>query len=167
MAPPISYMLDGRQYITVLSGMATSLAAYGTPANKYNTDYRHQARRVLTFVLDGTGQLPPRAPFEMHPVDDPNYASDDDQIKRGATVYRRCASCHGVAAIAGGNAPDLRMTGIPVSADAFAAIVQGGASANAGMPKFDDLSDQQISDVREYLRAQAARWRAADSAVRK
>jgi quinohemoprotein ethanol dehydrogenase len=47
-----------------------------------------------------------------------------------------------------------------VTAEAFGQVVQGGALLPAGMPRFDDLSDADIADVRQYLRSRAAAWRA-------
>src|SRR6185369_668519 len=57
IAPSITYMAGGRQYVTVLTGMGTSGAAFGALL-PVSVDYRTQARRVLTFVLDGQASLP-------------------------------------------------------------------------------------------------------------
>jgi outer membrane protein assembly factor BamB len=53
MAPPISYQVDGRQYVTVMSGSGTSLVLLGAYLQKYGISYRDQKRRVLTFALGG------------------------------------------------------------------------------------------------------------------
>ena len=44
---------------------------------------------------------------------------------------------------------------MPLSEPAFLAVVRHGALLANGMPKYDDLSDQQLTDLRQYLRAQA------------
>jgi quinohemoprotein ethanol dehydrogenase len=49
----------------------------------------------------------------------------------------------------------LRASPIPLNADAFKAIVQGGALEPRGMPKFDDLSDQDLAALRQYIRERA------------
>jgi quinohemoprotein ethanol dehydrogenase len=159
MAPPISYSVDGRQYVTVLSGMGTSLAVFATPANKYDTDYRTQKRRVLTFALGGSKKLPSHTATKLVPPPDPQFQPNPERARRGAAVYRQCTSCHGMGAIAGGNAPDLRASAITYSAEAFREVVEGGALVPAGMPQFSELTAAQIEDARHYVRAEAARWR--------
>lgn len=161
MAPPISYTVKGRQYITVLSGMGTSLSVFASPAEQYNTDYRSQSRRVLTFALDGNKTLPPLSYAAPTPPEDPGFVADQQSVKAGAAVFRRCASCHGMRAVAGGNAPDLRASHVTYSAEAFRDVVRNGALVPAGMPQFPELTDQQLADLRTYLRAEAARWRQA------
>jgi quinohemoprotein ethanol dehydrogenase len=64
-------------------------------------------------------------------------------------------TCHGVGAISGGAAPDLRASPIPLEANAFKAVVSGGGLLSRGMPKFDELSDDQLLSIRHYIRAQA------------
>ncbi|HRQ66088.1 MAG TPA: PQQ-dependent dehydrogenase, methanol/ethanol family, partial [Xanthomonadaceae bacterium] len=55
MAQPISYAVDGVQYVTVLSGWRTS----GPSGAAHDWDYYAQRRRALTFRLDGAATLPP------------------------------------------------------------------------------------------------------------
>ncbi|MCB2076733.1 MAG: PQQ-dependent dehydrogenase, methanol/ethanol family [Novosphingobium sp.] len=159
MAPPISYAIDGRQYVTVLSGMGTSLAVFASPAEKFNSDYRTQRRRVLTFALDRHGKLPAPVAHKLELPDDACLITDEAQAARGATVFRRCASCHGMGAVAGGNAPDLRASPITYSAVAFRNVVKNGPLRQAGMPGFSELGDDQVEDLRAYLRVAAARLR--------
>lgn len=159
MAPPISYSVAGRQYVTVLTGMSTSLSVFATPASRYNTDYRTQPRRVLTFAIGGRAKLPRFVRQPLVAADDPEFLADVAQAQRGAAIYRRCTSCHGLGAEAGGNAPDLRTSAIPVSAGAFDEVVRGGALVSLGMPRFDELSDDQLADLRQFLRSQAAKLR--------
>ena len=52
IAPPISYSVGGRQYVTVLSGNDTSGSAFAVLYQQYGIDYRSQKRRVLTFALN-------------------------------------------------------------------------------------------------------------------
>jgi len=61
MGPPITYQLDGKQYITLMGGTGIVIprdaaqAATAAPSNTTNT----VKPKVLTFVLDGKAQLPP------------------------------------------------------------------------------------------------------------
>jgi quinohemoprotein ethanol dehydrogenase len=157
IAPPISYSVGRRQYVTVLSGNDTSGAAFGLLYKQYGIEYRSQKRRVLTFMLDGTATLPPTpAAASFAPVADSDFRADGASAKRGEKVYAQyCAVCHGVAVIAGGHAPDLRASAIPLSAEAFKTIVHGGSLTHNGMPRFEEFSDDQLNDLREYIRTAA------------
>ena len=158
IAPPISYRVAGRQYVSVLVGLGTTLGIMGPRLALYDIIPRTQARRVLTFALDGTAKLPPReqAPEVLLPPADPDYRPDAVLTGKGEAVYgARCSVCHGGAAISGTHAPDLRRSAIPTSAEAFASVVRDGALEANGMPKFSELSDQDLAAMRQYLRRRA------------
>jgi quinohemoprotein ethanol dehydrogenase len=154
LAPAISYEAGGRQLVTVLSGYGTTPAAFGPLVEKYGIEYRTQKRRVLTFALDGKERLPVVAAQAVRiKPQDPGFRPDQDAARRGETTFgTRCALCHGFAMIAGGNAPDLRYSAAPLDADAFASIVRDGALLPLGMPRFDDLTDAEREDLRQYVR---------------
>ena len=164
LAPPISYSVNGRQYITVLTGIGTSVGAI-TALLSQPVDYRTQARRVLTFALGATATIPKAAPVEIRVAADPGFKLDQASADRGAAEFNRCQTCHGIGAVAGGTAPDLRSSGIPVSSEAFEAVVRQGALVPAGMPGFEELTDQQLADLRQYIRTQAAALRDATASI--
>ncbi len=79
----------------------------------------------------------------------------------------KCAGCHG-AATAKGGAPDLSGIGLRgFRADWHAKHVERSASAAADAPPFTPLSDDEVAQVSEYLRAQigAPRLMAAKALV--
>jgi len=158
LAPPISYEVNGRQYVTVLTGVGTS-AGFRYDILPFPTDYRSQARRVLTFALGGTGTLPKAEPYTPAAVSDPDYKEDKAAADRGAETYIHCLVCHGIDAHGTGAAPDLRSSPIPTSAEAFDSIVRQGALVSQGMPRFHELTDQEMRDVRQYIRSKAAELR--------
>ena len=158
LAPPISYSVNGRQYVTVLTGIGTSVGAI-TALLSQPVDYRTQARRVLTFALDADGKILKAAPVKFTAGPDPDFRPDQASAQRGAKEFNRCQTCHGVGAIAGGTAPDLRSSGAPASAETFDAIVRQGALVPAGMPRFEELTDRQLGDLRQYIRTRAAALR--------
>ncbi len=161
IAPPISYRVGGRQYVSVQTGFSLAGSMSGKQLEPFRIDYRTQARRLLTFAIGGTKHLPPKAPDTLVPVADPDFRPDAAAEQRGTMIFHgRCLQCHGINAIAGGAAPDLRTSAIPQSAEAFKAVVHGGALLENGMPRFDWASDAQLDDLRQYIRAQAAAWRA-------
>ncbi len=157
IAPPISYSVNGRQYVTVLSGSGGSLVLVGDAFKQFPVGYREQARRVLTFAIGGKARLPRSVPFVLQPVSDPDFVSNHDAEQRGFAYYAQtCIMCHGrdVSAL-GGAAPDLRASPAILSGDTFHAIVREGALRQQGMPPFRDLSDEMVEDIRQYVRMKA------------
>jgi len=162
LAPPVSYAVNGRQYVTVLTGVGTGGGALGPLVARFGIDYRTQARRVLTFVLDGNASLPMTEPPPLRPVADPGFRPDAARAAQVAERYGRyCTFCHGVEAISAGVGPDLRASAVPLDAAAFASVVRDGALVARGMPRFEEFTDGQLDDLRHYLRTQAAKLREA------
>jgi quinohemoprotein ethanol dehydrogenase len=164
---PITYRLNGRQYVSVLAGYGASGASFGTLAAQFGWDGRTQRRRVLTFALDGSLELPhPPALHRAVAVEDPNFVADPAVEQRGGVIYGdHCFICHGAGVVAGGNAPDLRESPAIVRSEAFAAIVKNGALLERGMPRFAELSRAQLEDLRGYLRLQAKMLRSNAAAA--
>jgi quinohemoprotein ethanol dehydrogenase len=164
IAPAITYRAGGKQYVTVLTGLGMAypknLGALGGPdIERWGLDPRSQARRVLTFVIGGKGTLPPR-PIIPPPPADPTFKVDPARFMPGAMAYtRHCGDCHGSMAVGATQAPDLRRSPIPQDRAAFLETVRSGALQALGMPKFGDLDDQKLEDIRYYIRAQAAQLR--------
>ena len=157
LAPPISYTVGGRQYVTVLSGSGSSLVLVGDAFKDHPVGYREQARRVLTFAIGGRARLPRAVPFVLRPADDPGYTANPEAEQRGFAYYAQtCIMCHGrdVSAL-GGAAPDLRASPAILSAETFHAITKEGVLKQQGMPPFRDLTDAQIEDIRQYVRMKA------------
>ncbi len=156
-APPITYMVDGKQYVSILAGWAGGQMLMGSLSAQHGWVGRNHPRRLLTYVLDGNAALPPSPPpEEPKPLAAPDFHVDAEAADRGKVIYaKNCIICHGTAVVAGGAAPDLRASPIPLQADAFNAIVRGGALQARGMPIFDEFSDAQLDALRNYIRQQA------------
>ena len=162
IAPPISYSVNGKQYVTVISGNGTSGGFLGAALARYGIDYRTQARRVLTFAVGGTATLPPKIPYVAKAIDDPLFKPDPASEARGSMVYNtRCVVCHGGGVAAAGTAPDLRTSGAILSQPSLDAILHDGVLVSQGMPRFEELSDQERADVRQFLRSMAGELRKA------
>jgi quinohemoprotein ethanol dehydrogenase len=154
---PITYSVNGRQYVTITSGpLNGATAAFGSVSARWGWESRGHPRRLLTFALDGKARLPPpAAPSFAKPLAAPEFKIDSSLVEAGSHEYVRCLLCHGTAVVAGGNAPDLRASPVVLSAAGFAAIVRDGALVNRGMPQFAELSDAQLDSLRHYVRAKA------------
>ena len=155
VAPPISYELDGEQYVAVLAGLGGGMAlASGSPPPE--TLASGNAGRVLAWKLGGTARLPepewtprPTAPIETR--------LDPKRVEEGRKLFARfCSHCHGPFAISGGTIPDLRRSE-PAIYEALPAIVLEGGKLAGGMPSFAGFLDAaQVADVRQYLLSRRA-----------
>ena len=65
----------------------------------------------------------------------------------------QCVSCHGIGAVGVATAPDLRSSAAPTSMEAFDRIVAGGTLMVNGMPRFEQLTPDEIENIRYYLRS--------------
>ena len=76
---------------------------------------------------------------------------------QGAMAFANnaCLVCHGMNAIGGGAAPDLRYSPMIVDANAFRTVVKEGTLKLNGMPPSPQLNDEQVEQIRYYLRARA------------
>ncbi|WP_068090359.1 PQQ-dependent dehydrogenase, methanol/ethanol family [Novosphingobium rosa] len=150
LAAPMSYSLGGKQYVTIITGFRSSYA------NTPNWDYRQQKRRVMTFALGATKQLPKAEVADAPIVDDAAFVIDPAKVKIGAGIFNTsCVICHGVGMAAGGAAPDLRKSSIPLDAAGFAAVLHDGALMSRGMPGFGNLTPEEIEGLRHYIRQRA------------
>jgi len=161
-AQPVTYLVDGKQYITVLAGWRGT-GASGLP-QEWN--YYTQQRRVLTFVLDGEASLPvvdtPVPPL----LDTPELVIDDAKAALGMAVFHRnCHVCHGPRLISGGAAPDLRRGGFAVSMEGLSAVLQQGALLPRGMPQFAEMPDSEVVGLLHYIRREARAAIAAEAAA--
>ena len=67
-------------------------------------------------------------------------------------------------AVGSTQAPDVRRSPIPQDRTSFVQIVRDGIEP-AGMPKFGELDDAKLDDIRYYIRAQAAQLRGQRAAA--
>jgi quinohemoprotein ethanol dehydrogenase len=157
VAQPISYSVHGSQYVTVITGFSGIAAALGPQVAQFGWDYRTQRRRVVTFALDGKASLPlVAAATHVKNADDPSFLIDNALVDKGNVVYaEHCLLCHGLAAVAAGGAPDLRKSSIPLDAVAFERVVRSGALKSKGMPQFQELQDEDLNGLRNFIRYQA------------
>jgi len=157
-AAPMSYAIDGRQFIALPVGWG-GMASFGLKAFQHGWRYKEDVR-MLAFALDGKATLPapigPRGRF--NPVDLGEAVIDEAKAARGFELYHQasCATCHGGHVVSTGAAgPDLRESAMLASYPAFRAVVAEGALLHKSMPVFDDLSETEVQAVFEYVRSEA------------
>jgi quinohemoprotein ethanol dehydrogenase len=151
MAAPITYEVDGEQFIAVLSGWGGAYPLLQGKDSDKSGNTRNLSR-VLVYKLGGKVTLPP-LPAELTLLADPPPAvADAATVATGKALFDRfCSVCHGEAAVGGGVVPDLRTSPfLPV--DAWYSIVLDGALSEGGMAPFAPVLDHaQASAIRDYL----------------
>ncbi|MCP5145217.1 MAG: PQQ-dependent dehydrogenase, methanol/ethanol family [Gammaproteobacteria bacterium] len=150
VAGPITYTVDGEQYIAVNAGFGGGAAQ----VERGSGIARHRASaRLLVFKLGGDAKLPPLKPAAPIPNPPPLRASEE-QVELGARVYAQtCAQCHGQLAV--GGVKDLRHMDAQTHA-AFNAIVLEGKLQEKGMASFASLITAADAEaVHAYLIARA------------
>ena len=145
IAPPVSYSIEGEQYIAVIAGWGGAFAnASGVPKHRNNV---LKAGRLLAFKLGGAEQLPvPNLTFvNLPPV--PDLQASESQLTQGKADYQEyCSGCHGNGAVSSGSNPDLRYMSAETHAS-WDAIVRGGAYAGKGMVGFAHALDEPASQA--------------------
>jgi len=155
-APPITYSVQGRQYVSVLCGWSGQTMMLGTLSAQHGWVGREHPHRLLTFAIGGTARLPPAPPpARPTPLQESRLQIDPQRARHGRTLYGQCVTCHGLGVIAGGYAPDLRASPVVVAPEAFDAVVRQGSLEARGMPKFAEFSADDLEDLRHYIRTRA------------
>ncbi len=150
VAGPITYEVDGVQYVAVNAGWGGGAAQI---ERGMGTAQHRAPGRLLVFRLGGTAQFPALAPAAPVP-DPPPLRASEEQIKRGAQRFAdACARCHGNQAI--GGVKDLRHMDRATHAE-FNDIVLKGTRSAKGMGAFADLvTPQDVENIHGYLIARA------------
>jgi quinohemoprotein ethanol dehydrogenase len=144
VAGPISYMIDGEQYIAINAGWG------GSPV--YNLGpFQTATAKLLVFKLGAIGvTLPPMPPPVALPRP-PMLRASEAQVTEGRRLFAEagCHRCHGDDAI--GGMKDLRFMTAESHA-AFGDIVLKGTLADRGMIGFADvLTPAEAEAIHQYL----------------
>lgn len=157
VAPPVTYTVNGEQYIAVLAGWggAYALSVDGDLINR-KAPVRNISR-LLVFKLGGTAKLPPEPALADLPLDPPPSTASPEVIAVGQVKYGRyCAVCHAPGAVGSTVLPDLRRAGSLESAAAWSAVVHDGVLKSNGMASFKgSLSKEEIEAIRAYVISRA------------
>ena len=160
LAPPISYQIDGVQYLAILAGTGGGALFAGEIDGLASVKYGN-AGKLLVFALDGRAQLPEQAAVSREIPEIAPVETGAAALTSGERLYHlHCARCHGVQARSAGSITDLRM----LTADrreGFEAAVLGGLFEQAGMDSFADvLSADDVARIKAYVSHRASEDRA-------
>ena len=156
IAPPITFMSHGRQYVAVIAGLTGPIAAAN--AGFIRMPAREQPKRLLVYALDGKAPMTPFADEARKPLPllSSDFVVDPQKAGRGLQIYNStCFLCHGPGAVSAGAAPDLRASATPLSLGALRSVVKDGALKERGMPQFDELNDDDLIALQNYIRMRA------------
>jgi quinohemoprotein ethanol dehydrogenase len=153
VAPPITYSVDGEQYVAVLAGWGGAFALSVDGELIDNMRPVRNISRLLVFKLGGKEQLPAEPDFALTPLDPPPSRATAATIELGRTKYARyCAVCHAPGAVGSTELPDLRRSGALDNQKAWVQIVHGGALEGNGMASFaQSLSESEVEAIRQYV----------------
>ncbi len=165
MAPPISYAIEGVQYIALMVGYG---GAYGVSTPFALDPHPRPNGRLIVFALDADADYSvERREFGPFVLSDDHWSDAD--ITAGREIYERtCSLCHGPAGRSSGVMPDLRRSALLQSAAAWALVVYEGQLESRGMIGFSPwFSSKELEAVRGYVAglAQAAHDETTETAA--
>ncbi len=162
MAAPMTYRVNGTQYIAVVAGYGGGGVIQGAPLDPASAAYRYgNDGRIIALKIGGPSPPLPAVRTDPPLPEPPARPADTAQIAAGEVLYNRfCSRCH---VMGRGILPDLRRL-TPATHALFDSIVLGGAYTIKGMARFDDvLSPADAKAVHAYLIDQAWRLKRASA----
>jgi len=152
LAAPISYAVDGEQYVAIEVGYG---GAFGLAAGELSRDTHIASNvpRMLVFKLGAHGALPPAPPATVLALDPPADTASAAALVTGKALFHvYCSACHGDSATSGGVLPDLRRSLLLKDRAAWEAVVLNGALTAKGMVSFKAEFDASGSEqIRAYV----------------
>jgi len=153
IAPPITYQIDGKQYIAVASGIGGVYTNFSGDIDLKNVN---PGGSIWVFELaegadHSTIHAETNRPPEEHQIDSTvaNKAEWSDLVKHGAELYEQaCSHCHGVEMKTAGTTFDLRTFPKNDKARFNDSVINGKGSMPAWGNK---LSADEVNAIYEYV----------------
>jgi quinohemoprotein ethanol dehydrogenase len=153
VAGPMTYSLNGTQYVAVMSGWGGPTVLNNRPIGKGKMG----RGRLTVYTLGGTGKVE-IVDLPVLPIPMPTFklAVTPAEVAEGSKQFATyCARCHGANVVSGGMVPDLRRSAESTH-KSFQDIVRGGVLHEFGMASFaDDLTAEQVKSIEGYVLSQA------------
>ena len=153
IAPPVTYEVDGRQYLSIAVGWGggiPALWARATEALKPGT--------VYTFAIGTKEPLPDYENLGRTEMVNMEYKANEEEWNEGRLLYdRHCVMCHGFVGMNGGSIPNLAYT-TEARLNILDGILLQGAYVEKGMPNFSDrLSEEDVQLIKNYILAEVGK----------
>ena len=152
IAPPVTYMIDGEQYVAIQVGSGgAALLTEGDAAAPASAKYGNFGR-MLSFKLNGGGSIEEPEHWAREIPEPPVLNASAEQIDRGMEKYGEvCAFCHGIGVYGGSALPDLRKMSEQTHR-MFNEIVLEGILEDRGMTSFADrFNEKDVEDVYAFI----------------
>jgi len=150
VAAPCTYVIDGRQYVSVAVGWG---GVFGLSARA--TD-RKTPGTVYTFALGGKAPMPEFVKYQLGALV-AGVKYDPANVQAGTMLYvNNCVFCHGVPGVdRGGNIPNLGYMDAAVIGD-LDKFIFNGASTARGMPDFTNrLTAADVEKLKAFIQGTA------------
>ncbi|GAP33643.1 PQQ-dependent dehydrogenase, methanol/ethanol family [Piscinibacter sakaiensis] len=150
VAAPVTYQVDGRQYVSVAVGWGGVYGLAGRHTERAGTG------TVYTFALDGKAPPPAAVPYRLNALLK-GVTYDPSQVQAGTAIYvSNCAFCHGVPGVdRGGNIPNLGYSATAVIEHLDRFVFAGPGVAN-GMPDFTGkLQPADVEKLKAFIQGTA------------
>ncbi|HTC53829.1 MAG TPA: PQQ-dependent dehydrogenase, methanol/ethanol family [Steroidobacteraceae bacterium] len=153
LAPPVSYAVNGKQYIAVEAGWGGAFALSAGELALRTQINRGNVPRILVFSLDGMDTLAPVPAASTEVLAKLPELGNAAQVAQGKLLYHTfCGNCHGDTAVSGGTMPDLRYSAALRDDEGFQKIVHDGVLEAKGMVAFGSLlTPAKIELIRAYV----------------
>jgi quinohemoprotein ethanol dehydrogenase len=152
LAAPISYEVDGEQYVAVEVGWG---GAFGLAAGELalKSHIASNLPRMLVYKLGGSTHLPALPAAVQPQLNPPPETASTATVIAGKKLYHTyCSNCHGDSATGSGVLPDLRYSPVINDAKAMDVIVRQGSLQASGMVSFkDEVSAHDLEAIRAYV----------------
>jgi quinohemoprotein ethanol dehydrogenase len=152
LAAPVSYEVDGEQYVAVEVGWG---GAFGLAAGELalKSHIASNLPRMLVYKLGGNATLPALPVAAQPELNPPPETASSATVIAGKKLYHTfCSTCHGDSATSSGVLPDLRYSPVINDAKAMDVIVRQGSLQSSGMISFkDEVSAQNLEAIRAYV----------------
>lgn len=147
---PITYSVDGTQYISVLAGWGGA-AMIGHDAAKAGPLLYENNGYLYTFALDAN-IAGPKFLKRDYTLPEPPNAMPQALADKGMGLYHTyCMRCHGPLAQSVNMLPDLRQSG-SIHSDMFEEILLDGLLQDRGMASFADLlTKNDVLAIKAYV----------------
>lgn len=150
VAAPVTYLVDGKQYVSIAVGWG---GVYGLAAR---ASEKQGPGTVFTFAVGGTAKLPDFVQYRMGALlqgvkYDPTHYAD------GTALYvSNCAFCHGVPGVdRGGNIPNLGYSATETIANLEKFLFKGPFT-DRGMPDFTGkLTAEEVEKIKAFVQGTA------------
>ena len=149
VAAPVTYMVDGEQYVAFNVGWGGAFPiTFGALAKRTQVV---PDSRLYVFKLNGKAAMPAIRRRELTQPSPPPVTADAATLAQGKALFAdHCGVCHGLSAISANIIPDLRYL-TPEKHAEFLPIVYGTLS-NKGMPPFGGiLEPEQVEQIHQYI----------------